>query len=165
MAESQSNHRESGTARYRRLKNTPEWAAKFAWNRITTRVGHHPNYAGVEIRMTKEEFLAWAIPAFEQWFREKPGVTPSIDRINSSGHYELGNVQILAYRRNCAKTSRAVNTELLPNHKQCGRCKQVLPFSSFKPVKPGNTGTFGLYGWCIECSRAYERERQKRRRR
>src|SRR5581483_1363772 len=53
--EQRAKHRD----RYRRLVRTPSGAATYAWYRLTHRVKAHSNYAGVEVRMTRGEFLAW----------------------------------------------------------------------------------------------------------
>lgn len=151
-------------AYYRRLNKTPAGAARFAWQRVLAQVHHHPAYAHVRIRISREDFMTWAIPAYEAWFRDKPGIKPSIDRIDSAGHYEIANLQMIPHRQNCGKTCRAINAGLPSGRKQCGHCKQVLPFESFAKVKPNATGTFGLFGWCRECNRAFDRQRKPRQR-
>lgn len=70
---------------------------------MVQRVQKSPWYRNVEIRMTKREFLDWATPLYEKWQREHPGVRASVDRIDSTGHYEIGNIQLISQRHNMMK--------------------------------------------------------------
>jgi hypothetical protein len=146
---------------YKSLVSTPKGAAKMAWNNMRSRVKRHAkrSYSGIEVRLTEKEFFEWAIPRYKKWFKEHPGVKPSIDRLDSKGHYELSNIQMIPYRENCGKTSRSINSRLPHGFKFCGRCEKVLPYEKFKKVSPGVKGTFGLAGWCILCFKEYERIR------
>ncbi len=164
-------HQEWASERYRRLSATPKGAAQSAWGNLTGRIRRAKAgvkrlraYLGVEVRVTKEQFIQWAMPLFEAWFRDHPDETPSIDRISSEGHYEFDNMQMIPLPENSHKARRNKHLETPAGMKLCGRCKKLLPFASFKSVKPGATGTFGLYGWCIECTREYDRIRGKKKR-
>lgn len=140
----------------------PEGAAAMAWHRLNGRVRSHPAYANVEVRVTRDEFLAWAVPAYAAFFRDHPGVKPSVDRERNDGHYEIGNLKLIPHRENCAKHSGVVNAGLPDGHKRCGHCKEVRPFAEFRKVKPGSKGTFGLSGWCVYCYREHDRQRRLR---
>lgn len=69
------------------------------WNQRQSR--HYLN-RGIRLEMTKEEFYSWcksqsdAIDAILD-----AGETPSIDRIDSDGHYALDNIRVISLRENC----------------------------------------------------------------
>lgn len=116
---------------YRKYESAPDRRAKRTWNTLKTRIRTQPAYSGVEIRMERDEFLEWAIPEYEGWMADNPNQTPSLDRIDPSQHYSLGNLRIL---------SRGENTRLARNHKNvhapsgkawCGVCRRYLPTNSF----------------------------------
>jgi len=89
-----------------RLKHRliPKSIAKKAWYRINERAlnarGDLPSYAKVEVRMTEDEFLSWAIPRYQQWMSLHPGITPSINRIDPNGHYEISNINMVSWYEN-----------------------------------------------------------------
>ncbi len=144
----------------RRYRSTPAGAAGCAWNRITSRAGakygHRQCYAGVEVRMTREEFVAWATPRYKEWFAAHPGTTPSIDRIDPAKHYELGNLQLIAVEANRYKNSRHRNLTAPPGTRWCCQCQAYQAEGEFyrvpSYVKPGNPEGFVCY--CKSCSRA-----------
>jgi len=53
--------------------------------------------------MTKSEFYFWAKPRYEEFLETHSGVRPSVDRIDSYGHYELGNLQVISFSENSKK--------------------------------------------------------------
>ena len=53
--------------------------------------------------MTKEQFLAWAIPKYNSWLQEHPDVVPSVNRIDNKGHYEIGNIEVISWGQNATK--------------------------------------------------------------
>jgi len=59
---------------------------------------------GIELRITKDEFYEWCNA---QWDLidsiYKSGEKPTIDRINSNGHYELSNMRIISMSENLAR--------------------------------------------------------------
>jgi hypothetical protein len=67
--------------------------------RALNRGKYWPTYAYVEIRMTREDFINWALPYYEE-FMAKFKQTPVVDRIDSTGHYELKNLQIISKSEN-----------------------------------------------------------------
>lgn len=156
--------------RYHRYVSTPDGAARYGWYRLCCRVRHKDRkqlrcYRGVEVRMTRAEFMAWAVPAYTAWMEAHPGQSPSLDRVDETGHYEVGNLQLLTIPENTAKTRKAVNHAAPPGTKFCGRCREYKPFADFRKAPDGSKATFGLFGWCAACSRAREQERSKKRRR
>lgn len=153
MAES-NRIRSDYAKNYRR---TPIGAAGCAWNRLTSRsgakYGHRKCYRNVEVRMTRAEFIAWAVPQYEAWFREHPAVTPSVDRIRSTGHYELGNLQLIPVAENRLKNSRHKNKFAPEGTHWCCRCQSYLSNSDFYSSTAWVTASnpLGLSGYCKKC--------------
>lgn len=67
---------------------------------------HFPSYflKGIEVRMTRQEFLTWAIPAIREFMKTNPG-RPSLDRIDDDGDYQIGNLKIVSQSKNSGKHS------------------------------------------------------------
>ena len=63
-------------------------------------VACEPTYAEVELRMTMEEWLIWAVPQYERFAVEHPQERPNVSRSGDKGHYQLGNVQIVSVGQN-----------------------------------------------------------------
>lgn len=57
-------------------------------------------YETVEVLMTKAEFSAWARPLVAEFMSEFPERSPSVDRIDPKGHYELSNIRIISSAEN-----------------------------------------------------------------
>lgn len=56
---------------------------------------------GIEIRFTRAEFFAWCLSQTQViWDIHGAEQTPSINRIDSLGHYEPGNVEVIPLRAN-----------------------------------------------------------------
>lgn len=107
--------------------NIARHKALSAWHAIIQRAGNargnKPTYVAVELRMTKQEFVAWAVPRYRRWFKQHPGVVAFIDRRDNFGHYEIPNLRLV---------TRLVSTR---NKRHRGR----------KPVYP-----IGFH-WCRVC--------------
>ena len=68
---------------------------------------------GVRLELTKDQFYAWCDEqALEIIKLYSDGWTPSIDRIDPNGHYQLGNIRILS------TTANAVLGARLASHKR-----------------------------------------------
>jgi hypothetical protein len=83
---------------------------------------------GIELRMSKQEFYAWVDfvwPQIEALYQL--GLTPSIDRIDNDGHYQLDNIQILELRENIAKDHDYVATIKAATAAKCKKIKLVHP--------------------------------------
>lgn len=76
-------------------------------------------YAGVELRCSKEEFIAWFIA------RDFAGC--SVDRIDKDGHYELGNMQVIPLAENIAKDKVIARGGI----SRCYSCKRQKPLDDF----------------------------------
>ena len=89
------------------IHRTPLYRAKAAYRNMNVRCGNadgnNPAYAAVELRMTMEQWLAWAVPRYEDFIREYPEERPNVSRRNDVGHYELGNIEITTLEQNRAQ--------------------------------------------------------------
>ncbi len=152
----------------RAYRATPRGAAGFAWNRLTSRAGaqynHRQCYTDVEVRISRADFIAWAVPEYERWFRECPGVTPSVDRIDSTGHYEAGNLRLIARGENCRRTRVAHNPDAPEGTLWCCTCRTFKPREDFYAVAVSEKNPYGYTGHCKPCSigKATEATRRKR---
>lgn len=149
------NDKAARAAYNKRYRATPKGAASFAWNRLTTRAGGRYGrsrcYVGVEVRMTRAEFVAWAEPEYARWFRERPGETPSIDRIESTKHYELGNLRLIERVENITRSSHFKNRKAPAGHLWCGACKQYHAIEAFSRDSQKKTGR---RTYCRDCDRS-----------
>lgn len=88
-------------------QNTPKGKANDMWMHLRERVGNRrgncPTYVNVELKMTREEFVAWVIPELEEWSKTRPIQTATLDRKSNTGHYEISNLQLLTNPENAAK--------------------------------------------------------------
>ncbi len=86
------------------IHQTPLYRAKAAYSNMQRRckggVAVLPAYAETEVRMSREEWLAWAVPQYVKFLTENPGAKPSVSRKGDEGHYEIGNVTIVKFQDN-----------------------------------------------------------------
>ena len=68
--------------------------------RCLNKSGKDKSYANVRCLFTMETWLAWAVPAYNQFKLSFPGEVVSVDRINPDGDYVEGNVRLLPWREN-----------------------------------------------------------------
>lgn len=152
MSEATSTNR----AYAKRYRKTPQGAAACAWNRLTSRAGakynHGRCYASVEVRISRADFMAWAVPQYEAWFREHPDVTPSIDRIESSGHYEAGNLRLISRSKNCQRRRGARNIHAPQGTRWCGGCQAYLPLANFHVKAKTKANPHGYANECRPCT-------------
>ena len=94
------------------------------WGDLNNRTvnGSHPGWtsqtnrryldAGVELRMTRQEFYDFVLEQWEviQIIRAAGGI-PTIDRIGPSIHYELGNIRFISRSENSRKSALKTNLE------------------------------------------------------
>jgi len=122
-------YNELNTKKYnKKYRSTPRGHAINAWYSILQRAenknGKHPSYAKIKVLVSKEQFLEWAIPNYENWMDAHPGEPPSVDRINNKGHYEFGNLQIISRWENNWKEIRVTEGELARRIvKRCKKCR------------------------------------------
>lgn len=149
--------------RLKNFSNTPVGRAVRMWSGILRRAwnadGKNRWYADVENRMTKQEFINWAAPAVAEFEKKNPGAKPSIDRIDSRGHYELSNLRIISFHENYMRRERNKNVNAPAGKAWCGTCKQYKDHSSFsKNVSRAN----GLDHQCKACVSKTKRGRARR---
>ena len=117
-----------------RYRHTPKGKATTMWYNIVERAqdkrGNNPTYQHIKLLMTRDEFISWVIPQLEQWKHPLVGTknSPSIDRINTTGHYELSNLQLLTKSEHCKKKTRI---ESPTGTSWCIGCKQHIPIEHF----------------------------------
>jgi len=74
------------------------------WGDINRRAKQKPAYQNVKVKMTRKEFLEWAIPAIKEFKSKHPNKSPSIDRIDRKGDYKLQNLRIISQPLNYARS-------------------------------------------------------------
>ena len=85
---------------------SPEQIATYYWNNMRSRIKtklYKKN--GIQIKWLKEDFIQWFTSEKNQNRYQaiiEAGETPSIDRINSKGHYESSNCRIIPNKLNMA---------------------------------------------------------------
>lgn len=97
-------YRKNNRAYSAKWQQTPRGKAIHTWNGIVYRCKKDNSYKQVKVLMTREQFLAWAIPRYEAWLNTEG--TASIDRIDTNGHYELTNIQMISMKENNSKKKR-----------------------------------------------------------
>lgn len=115
-------------ARKRRVGKTPTGKAKKAWENMKLRCKNSPEYFHVKINVERDEFLEWAIPEYEKFMTLNPNAQPSIDRIDSDGHYEIGNIRVVSINDNCKEnlSARLAKSVSLGNLKSVAKILQSL---------------------------------------
>ena len=145
---------------------TPEGKAANAWRNITHRAGNrngkNPTYSLVELRMTRAEFMAWSIPAYAKWVSDGNSIeSGSVDRVEDTGHYEIGNLQIITLVENTRKQKRNKNVHAPAGEAWCPGCKKHKPKSEFYVDPKSWTGVSCR---CKKHHNAYQREYYRKRR-
>lgn len=145
------------------IHRTPLYRAKSAYSGMKRRcVGGKaplPAYANVELRMSLEEWLTWAVPRYAQFDKEHPGETPHASRNGDQGHYEIGNIEIVtsAVNRAIQKRPRAIRPD---GTKECVMCRIVKNGSEFYNNR---TKSDGLADECKGCRRMLNDNQKMRR--
>ena len=103
-------HSDKVSTKNRTYKRSLEGKAVRMWNDITKRVTKHPAYAprGVRSELTREEFISWILndsqykECYNKWVKEdyKLSSSPSVDRIDTEGHYTLDNIRVVSLQVN-----------------------------------------------------------------
>lgn len=146
---------------YQQQRNkTPEGRASRMWGSMNSRAmnhsGYHPSYANVCVSMTRDEFLAWAIPLLRVWMLDNPEVTPTVDRIRDSEGYAIGNIQIISGPENTRKRPNNHNVHAPDGMAWCAKCKGFLDKGMFH--KDSTRKFNGLSIICKNCHfKAYKR--------
>ena len=135
---------------------TPRGRAVHIWEAIKRRCRERASYAHVEIRMTREEFIAWAVPLYEAWNRL--GV-PSVDRIQNDGHYEISNMQMIPATENSLKDR--VNFVAPFGMSWCRDCGKYLDKSMFHRdlTQWDGVRTYCKDHWNLRVRQKYQRDK------
>lgn len=113
-------------AKKRDTRGTLEYFMRYTWKEMNRRTvnGQAANTPhnriknasyfrkGIMLLISREEFRNFCT---DNWDTIKllyeSGKTPSIDRIDSNGHYELGNIRILDKRDNSSRKLNVINSK------------------------------------------------------
>jgi hypothetical protein len=102
--------------KHAKKRNTkPFGKAATAWRGILRRVRNkkeYPSYANIELKMTRCEFMNWAVPEITKFMESSPGERPSVDRLDSEGNYELPNLRIISQPDNSARRGDIENRRI-----------------------------------------------------
>lgn len=145
------------------IHQTPLYRATASYSGMKIRClnanGKHPTYADVELRMTLEAWLEWAVPRYEKFIAEHPGVSPSAARKGDAGHYEIGNIEIISNIENRAQ--QAMPGQLRPDGtKRCCRCHEIKSATDFAKNKGARDG---LSHHCAPCRALFAKEVRARK--
>jgi len=131
----------------REYDQSPKGKASQSFRSIKKRIGKG-SYKDVELRLTQEQYMYWAVPAYEHFMRKNPGVTPSVDRIDNGGHYERGNLQVISYQDNASKRSNTKRHLAPEGHSWCRICDKFKPYIDFGVQRSSKNG---CRSECFEC--------------
>lgn len=106
-------------------------------NRVQALTKKNCRYEGVEVRVSKEDFVAWFMP------RDFKGC--SVDRKEKTGHYELSNMQVIPLSVNIAKDKVLARD----GQTRCYACRATKPLEDF--VRDNRRLTTGRSTICKPC--------------
>lgn len=101
---------EIGKNAQKKYKLKPKGRANYLWHCMMNRCQKHPGYEYVEIKMTKNDWMTWAIPELISFWNREPTGIPSVHRKNDVGNYELNNIEIIDKKDNMIKSSFVVKS-------------------------------------------------------
>lgn len=134
------------------IHRTPMYRAKAAYCGMIARCenanGKNPAYANVRLEMSLHEFLSWAIPRYERFSVEHPNESPCVARFKDSGHYEIGNIEIITFGEN---RRRQASILLIRDDgtKLCGKCRKLK--TAVENFGKNRWRPDGLNHWCKQC--------------
>jgi len=105
---------EKGRERHRNNINNPNYIASQMWKHLNERCQKHPNYVDVDVVVERDEFIEWAVPELEEFFKLhpnedlNPNERPELHRVNNCPYYKLGEMQII---------TKAAHRELHPKRR------------------------------------------------
>ncbi len=119
---------------YIKEEPTPERVASYHWYLMEARGKRSGSYEGVDLKISRDDFLDfvrsnWSsyIRVYNNWkdaaFDRR--LSPTVDRINSKGHYERGNLRFLSFSDNvrAAKLGHKLSNETRTKLSQIKRSK------------------------------------------
>lgn len=116
-------------------------------HRTTHTTGKNSCYAGIEVRISREDFI--------KWFMANDFEGCSVDRIRPTDHYEVGNLQMLTLPENVGKDKRLVHE----NERTCNHCGELKPIEDFVKCSRSWTGRISI---CKPCEVHRTRLRQQK---
>lgn len=144
-------------------RQTPEGRATIAYANMVRRCrpgnirSKDAAYASVEVLIGREDFLSWCVPRFARWASEFPTVAPSVDRIDPHGHYEIGNIQVIALVENIRRKECNKNVHAPDGTAWCSSCKTYLLRDCFSPAKSRPNG---VNNTCKSCKNMKSRQKK-----
>jgi hypothetical protein len=98
----------------REYKRSLSGKAARMWNDLNKRASKYISYTEIEIRMTRQQFFEFVLndPNYHQYHQEwkldgySVRASPSVDRIDPYGHYEISNIQIVPMHINAKRPKR-----------------------------------------------------------
>lgn len=114
-------------------------------NRVRANTRKNRCYKGVEVRISREDFI--------RWFMANDFEGCSVDRIKSTEHYELGNIQMLTLAENIAKDK----VKMKDGKCECYTCKELKPMCEFSKDSRRQNGYSTLCKTC-DSDRYYARK-------
>ena len=134
------------------------------WHGMKRRTQDEPCYVkkSIKLNMTREQFTSWVKSHWPliQDLKDQ-GKTPSIDRIDSSQHYTISNIQIISLRQNCIKGAQEaarVLTKKFPT-RFCVICEKPI---DRKQYSCGRLESWAKYNKKVSCSRRCQIHLRKR---
>jgi hypothetical protein len=116
-------------------------------------------YADVEMRISREDFVEWAIPEIAKWIFSHDE-NPTIDRIDSHGHYEIGNLQLATLKENAAKRRKSKNIFAPDGQAWCSSCRKYKKKTRFYADNRTDRAS-GVASYCIACVNKRKPDRSK----
>lgn len=100
-----NSNKRDGLKYLEKYKKTAKGKAAMMWVHLRHRVKNQCGaYKGIEVKMSQQEFKKWAIPRIDAFMIQQPNETPSLDRIDPTGHYEINNLRIISKRFNTLRS-------------------------------------------------------------
>jgi len=100
----QKTNRDRKNASARKYSASVKGRARKMYHAIVWRTTHISSYKNILCNVEISEFLNWAIPEIELFLKENSGKTPSVDRMNPDGNYEIGNIRIIDLGENIIRS-------------------------------------------------------------
>jgi hypothetical protein len=130
----------------------PHRRAVQTYHDIKKRLRTQREYAQVELRISRDDFVVWYTDQLKTWFQDRPGEKPSVDRKDGRGHYEAGNIRILEVGENSRLRIANKNIHAPAGKAWCRLCQAYLPTNAFHKNAARH---HGLQDDCKFCRSSY----------
>lgn len=118
--------------------------ARLRYLQIRSRCETHPAYFWVQVRITEEDFV--------RWFRGRDFTGCEVDRIDNSGHYELGNIQLLTKEQHAKKSGREKLQQFAPYFQNVYVCADCHEAVGWDDMNKDNRRPEGVSNFCNSCT-------------